>query len=391
MSQKDQDSDPGLGFLRQQQKKTDSITCPLCELPLHPDEMDHHFILEVDRLDRILKPKKTLDQNAGIDRVSSLPGPSTSHLSDKNSSNCTTASTNGHTEDIGNTISISADECWGTYQKIKNNRQARLKLKSRKRKTEDNVCPICNKPVLEDFQLHVDSCIRKTKLVGSNSNGTVPHRSMDSDDDDISIDIEGESAEINEWTGQNRARTSNLMHQTGSFANTTVRMTNADDTDDELNVDGDETQIFGPPQYSERDVIYPTNLNRSKDSYLRGLVMVNEPVTVKRIDIGNPGEGPSWTASHHNKQLAGSIDIKNGGNTEQIIESLKSKVREYEGYIQNRAKCLICMDDFKKPVVSICCWHVYCEECWLHTLGANRLCPQCSIITSPTDLRRIYL
>lgn len=75
----------------------------------------------------------------------------------------------------------------------------------------------------------------------------------------------------------------------------------------------------------------------------------------------------------------------------QIIESLKEKIREYEAIIKNKSKCLICMDEFRIPVVSICCWHVHCEECWLRTLGARKLCPQCNMITSPTDLRKIYM
>nr|CAD7585554.1 unnamed protein product [Timema genevievae] len=49
------------------------------------------------------------------------------------------------------------------------------------------------------------------------------------------------------------------------------------------------------------------------------------------------------------------------------------------------------IERYKKPVISVCCWHVHCEECWLHTLGAKKLCPQCNMITSPSDLRRIYM
>lgn len=75
----------------------------------------------------------------------------------------------------------------------------------------------------------------------------------------------------------------------------------------------------------------------------------------------------------------------------QIIEALKAKIREYEAIIKNKSKCLICMDEFRVPVVSICCWHVHCEECWLRTLGARKLCPQCNMITSPIDLRKIYM
>lgn len=36
-----------------------------------------------------------------------------------------------------------------------------------------------------------------------------------------------------------------------------------------------------------------------------------------------------------------------------IIEALKEKIREYEVIIKNKSKCLICMDEFRVPVVSI--------------------------------------
>jgi hypothetical protein len=88
----------------------------------------------------------------------------------------------------------------------------------------------------------------------------------------------------------------------------------------------------------------------------------------------------------------GSVDSSNEhSSNQQIIESLKAKIREYEMFIKNKPKCLICLDDYKKPVVSVCCWHVHCELCWLHTLGARKLCPSCNMITSASDLRRIYL
>lgn len=389
------ESEGGRSFIRQKKPKTEPLSCPICGVTLRPNEIDQHFAFEVERLDRILKPRKNVSYGSTLEGILPIAGPSGSSFTVETSSVASSSGlSNGHRNAEENTdtpVSINADECWGTYQKIKNNRQARLKMKSRKRKTEDNVCPVCNRTISEDITAHVEACLRKSEMNGSGSNG-VSSRATDSDDDDASIDVEGESVEIYEWAGQTRIRTTSLVHQSGTFSSTAIRVTNAEDTDDELNVDGDETQIYGPPQYSERDVIYPMTDHRGKDLYLRGLVMANEPVTVKRPVVENPGEGPSWSTSTHLIQHTPmTVEMRNGENAEQIIESLKSKIREYEGYIQNRPKCLICMDDFKKPVVSICCWHVYCEECWLHTLGAKKLCPQCSMITSPTDLRRIYL
>lgn len=31
------------------------------------------------------------------------------------------------------------------------------------------------------------------------------------------------------------------------------------------------------------------------------------------------------------------------------------------------------------------------QECWLRAMGAKKLCPQCKVIVTPKDLRRIYL
>lgn len=34
--------------------------------------------------------------------------------------------------------------------------------------------------------------------------------------------------------------------------------------------------------------------------------------------------------------------------------------------------CLMLQEHYKKPVISVCCWHVHCEECWLHTLVSHQ-------------------
>jgi len=79
------------------------------------------------------------------------------------------------------------------------------------------------------------------------------------------------------------------------------------------------------------------------------------------------------------------------GNSDLVIGSLKVRIKELEKKKSEKIKCLICMEPYTNPLASISCWHVHCEECWLRTLGAKKLCPQCNMITSPSDLRRIYL
>lgn len=54
-------------------------------------------------------------------------------------------------------------------------------------------------------------------------------------------------------------------------------------------------------------------------------------------------------------------------------------------------QCQICMDCYHNPLVSVKCWHVYCDKCWLKALATKKVCPKCKDITSPGDLRKIFL
>ena len=59
--------------------------------------------------------------------------------------------------------------------------------------------------------------------------------------------------------------------------------------------------------------------------------------------------------------------------------------------LRQKSMCNICMDSYRKPLVSTVRWHVSCEECWMRALGAKKLCPQCKVIIQPKHLRKIYL
>ena len=74
-----------------------------------------------------------------------------------------------------------------------------------------------------------------------------------------------------------------------------------------------------------------------------------------------------------------------------VLEALKAKVRQQDQLLAHTPRCQICLGPYQQPLVSIQCWHVHCRACWLQSLGAKKLCPQCTIITAPSDLRRIYL
>uniref|UniRef100_A0A8I5TDB8 E3 ubiquitin-protein ligase RNF220 n=1 Tax=Pongo abelii TaxID=9601 RepID=A0A8I5TDB8_PONAB len=216
--------------------------------------------------------------------------------------------------------------------------------------------------------------------------------------EDDAVDIEHENNnrfEEYEWCGQKRIRATTLLE--GGFRGSGFIMCSGKenpDSDADLDVDGDDTLEYGKPQYTEADVIPCTGEEpgeAKEREALRGAVL-NCPSV--------PAEMPSTSNGESSKQEAMQKTCKNS-DIEKItedsavttFEALKARVRELERQLSrgDRYKCLICMDSYSMPLTSIQCWHVHCEECWLRTLGAKKLCPQCNTITAPGDLRRIYL
>lgn len=307
-------------------KRNDPTCCPVCSVTLRQSEVDVHLNSEIEKLNKL---------------------PSTKHRSNlKNNYNSINEYVGG------------ARKNWTTYQKVRLNRQARQKTKTRKRRA-DEICPICNKEVNEDLTLHVELCLRKSEANGSES--------------DENIDVENSFDEY-EWAGQSRIRATALLEGNISALGTSI--SNAEG-DEDLNVDGDDCQMYGSPQYSETDVILPCE--DPENVALRKAVTGACPKT-----FGNNKTGtiPDWN------------ELQNINGGDPTLEVLKNRIRELESKEQNGEeifKCLICMERYRTPVTSVCCWHVHCEECWLQTLGAKKLCPQCNMITSPADLRRIYM
>lgn len=91
--------------VRQRKKQSEPIRCPVCSITVRPNEMEYHISLEIERLQKI--------HNTG-NRSKKIP----TNNKDQTPS-CSTTS---------NTETTDPKACWSTYQKIKNNRQARLKV-----------------------------------------------------------------------------------------------------------------------------------------------------------------------------------------------------------------------------------------------------------------------
>uniref|UniRef100_A0A8C7VJT6 E3 ubiquitin-protein ligase RNF220 n=1 Tax=Oncorhynchus mykiss TaxID=8022 RepID=A0A8C7VJT6_ONCMY len=171
------------------------------------------------------------------------------------------------------------------------------------------------------------------------------------------------------------------------------------DSDADLDVDGDDTVDYGGAQYTEADIIpcsqrEPGEVEERKAP--RGAVLKYAPpraVLPWPVSMfPSPHNNASITSVHRTCKNC-DIEMVSEDSALTTLDALKTRIRDLEKQMSrgDRYKCLICMDTYSTPLTSIQCWHVHCEECWLRTLGAKKLCPQCNTITSPGDLRRVYL
>ncbi|XP_029678446.1 E3 ubiquitin-protein ligase Rnf220-like isoform X1 [Formica exsecta] len=379
---------------------SDPSCCPVCGVTVRPQELEQHFAQELDRLYKV----STTPSRPRSAR-STLPP---THAQDH---------PHGPMLHAPSAADGTPQGRWETYKRIKANRQARIRVKNRKRKADEASCPVCSERLSgtpEELNQHVDRCLNKQ------NNGNPAGQNANLDEEDVDVEGDAETFEEYEWAGQRRVRASSMLvggfsaaglatsssNRSGSGVGGGGGGSNQEDEDVDLVVDGDDAAEFGPAQYSEADVIAPRidgtpREQKERDALREAVISPNAPHTPQQLtpDSGltglvevKPEPGTTTPVGQQNDPDEGaSVSPRRDGDT-PVMEALRGRIRELEAEMRGQLfKCLICMEQYKKPVTSVCCWHVHCEQCWLHTLGAKKLCPQCNMITSPSDLRRIYM
>jgi len=56
-----------------------------------------------------------------------------------------------------------------------------------------------------------------------------------------------------------------------------------------------------------------------------------------------------------------------------VLQALKERIREQDQLLQKTPRCLVCLSSYDVPLVSIQCWHVHCERCWLQVTGLEHM------------------
>lgn len=96
--------------VRQRKKQADPTCCPVCGVTVRAHEIQQHYSMEMDRLNKLSTQKYRKSQSKDM--------PPTT-VGNTSTSTMAAASTNEMSE---------LKDCWNTYQRIKNNRSARLKV-----------------------------------------------------------------------------------------------------------------------------------------------------------------------------------------------------------------------------------------------------------------------
>ncbi|ORX93055.1 hypothetical protein K493DRAFT_38820 [Basidiobolus meristosporus CBS 931.73] len=230
-------------------------------------------------------------------------------------------------------------------------------------------CFICEAVLsgdIHEITQHIDQCLTTHELGNESQDATTPSS------------VSSTQFVEYEWAGQSRVRATSLLE--AGFAGTGfLPCRKEQDVEDDLDIDQVEAEVYGQAQFSDRDILILKDRNDDE-----GLQYENDTLQTEASQDLQPVRTYLPAPSH--------VDSGTNDNaTQLLIESLKAQVQEQKALSEAVQRCVICLDPYRSPLVSVSCWHVHCEKCWLHTLGAKKLCPQCQCITQPTDLRRIYL
>lgn len=157
-------------------------SCPVCGIQLAPSELESHFLTELDRLYKLSngsdRQRLRANYNAMHQNSAMMQEPDSGwevHIIHTHkfffSHNCL--------------IGIKLISLQKTFQRIRANRQARLKAKTRKRKGDSESelteqirnsqcqsCPVCHgrlQRTPEEISQHVEECLRKVRKVNNRS------------------------------------------------------------------------------------------------------------------------------------------------------------------------------------------------------------------------------
>ncbi|XP_055694349.1 protein Teyrha-meyrha isoform X3 [Lutzomyia longipalpis] len=435
-------------------KKTPSMgtpplpnSCPVCGVQLSPNELETHFLTELDRLYKLSTPAERQRLRATF----SLPGM------------------------VG---SPGPDSRWETFHRIRNNRQNRLRAKTRKRKGDSDSdysptrgpilpgqcqsCPVCHgrlQRTPEEIAQHVEECLKKSGAqtavqdedetvdvegyaddtsssagtIASHNNNNVAkmvdssHQNTGSSSLSILSPLtptqippqlptstpslpssqaeEGAISSLSSWDRKHRMTTANCTMT--SVANQIVSRVTPTSSNQrvDLDYDADREQGHTVEMDNDEDVVVDNTddeecIKRSRSDKRDDVKNSTEEATSSvEIDSVSDSKPPKAQLGTTPDSYVSTSESTEPSSRAQVLEELRARIRELEGspfktrtpQEEEHYKCYICKEPYKSPVISTICWHVHCDECWITISDAKKSCPQCKFITTTNDLRKIHV
>ncbi|KAJ7591649.1 hypothetical protein C8J56DRAFT_936088 [Mycena floridula] len=171
-----------------------------------------------------------------------------------------------------------------------------------------------------------------------------------------------------------------------------TRNSNEQDVDEEIDIDGDDSILFGDAQFTERDILgqaEDVDVEEDGERTLRGLISDGE--AIKEEKTPKEVKDDLLTMNEIDLLNLSILAAKRAKDHGMLVLALENKIKHLESTQTTGLLCRICIDPYIEPSVSTGCWHALCKDCWLRCLGSTKLCPICKRITAATDLRRVYL
>ncbi|KAJ3875060.1 hypothetical protein F5051DRAFT_415100 [Lentinula edodes] len=419
---------PEAPVAKRSRHRAETRDCPICNEPIPLRLLGKHAELEASRVDEIIghigsqEPFLDLSYES---YTSAPPVTSTSELSSTSVSHGRRSAVRARRTILEKTAPVRAQSTVVTkaIQSIKRNRKNRHgKLRDMTREDDEGhmashlrytssrggiVCPVCLATVEgdEDVQdAHVEACVanesvrlEEERLRREEQERREESEKMDTDDENEQDDAAGYFGDV---------------RGTGFL----TRNRNEQDVEDEIDIDGDDAEIFGSAQFHEGDIldvdVPPTTAARTQptsgrfqtggvdDTFSEG----DQPAKILRDLIADSKARQSSIPQEVavipeiDKADVAILMAKSRGTQTALVVALENKIKLLEGPLANSPfpsssipLCRICIEPYNEPTVSTGCWHTCCRECWLRCLGSTKLCPICKRITAAMDLRRVYL
>lgn len=395
-------------------KRAETRPCPACSEHIPVRLLEAHTVLELQRVDEIVRHIGDADPLPEADDLEDVPSNRSRRSAVKARQSLTAlqpaprlTSTRFH---HSATTPIAVERTIAHITRRRRVRQTRLRELAREEAAylpgegEGVRCPVCGQNVRGDrdvVEAHVDACLAyESRRAEIEREREVRHGAQVCED--LEVDVDGDGGVGNDGNGDSSVRT-RVITAAGLRGTGIQVCMHTQDMEEDIDIDGTDDAIFGGAQFGEADVLgLPGNgfgdihvnsqeqeLSNHDRQGLQGTPRgsaFTESRAPSRSDSQSGDTAPTSQNSMDELDLT-ILTARSKGDHPALIAALEAKINS----TPPAPTCRVCLSQYTDPTVSTGCWHTCCATCWLRCLGATKLCPMCLRITSASELRRIYL